>query len=213
MAFCPNCGNKIEEGCAFCGACGTRVAAPAAPAAPVAPVEPAAPAWAAPIENTAAPTYTAPEAPAYTAPAAPTYTAPEAPAYTAPAAPTYTAPTYTAPAAPTWNAPAQQAEVSGGDKAKGIVGMAMAIGGMALAIIGLLYVLIGLEEGDGFSFGLAIGFGIFSLPLSIVGRIMAGKSQEAGNTSGMCSTGRTLGLVGLIVSAVMFFFGFISLMY
>ena len=91
--------------------------------------------------------------------------------------------------------------------------MAMAIGGMALAIIGLLYVLIGLEEGDGFSFGLAIGFGIFSLPLSIVGRIMAGKSQEAGNTSGMCSTGRTLGLVGLIVSAVMFFFGFISLMY
>lgn len=205
MAFCPNCGNKLEEGCAFCGACGTRVAAPAAPAAPVAPVEPAAPAWAAPIENT-----TAPVSPA---PAAPTYTAPEAPAYTAPAAPTYTAPTYTAPAAPTWNTPAQQAEVSGGDRAKGIVGMAMAIGGMALAIMGLLYVLIGLEEGDGFSFGLAIGFGIFSLPLSIVGRIMAGKSQEAGNTSGMCSTGRTLGLVGLIVSAAMFFFGFISLMY
>lgn len=56
MAFCPNCGNRIDENARFCNSCGTAVvnAAPPAPAepvvltAPVVPVVPAAPQYIAP---------------------------------------------------------------------------------------------------------------------------------------------------------------------
>ena len=58
--FCPNCGNPVREGAAFCAKCGSKLrpsnpapaeAAPAAPAAPVAPVAEAAPVVeAAPVE-------------------------------------------------------------------------------------------------------------------------------------------------------------------
>lgn len=50
--FCPNCGNPVREGAAFCAKCGSKLRpsnpapaeeAPAAPAAPVAPVAEAAP--------------------------------------------------------------------------------------------------------------------------------------------------------------------------
>ena len=34
MAFCPNCGTKLEEGKRFCPNCGTQIAPPAAPVAP-----------------------------------------------------------------------------------------------------------------------------------------------------------------------------------
>ena len=34
MAFCPNCGTKVEDGKRFCPNCGTQIEAPAAPPAP-----------------------------------------------------------------------------------------------------------------------------------------------------------------------------------
>ena len=34
MAFCPNCGTKLEDGIRFCPECGTQIDAPAAPPAP-----------------------------------------------------------------------------------------------------------------------------------------------------------------------------------
>ena len=34
MAFCPNCGTKLEDGKRFCPNCGTQIEAPAAPAPP-----------------------------------------------------------------------------------------------------------------------------------------------------------------------------------
>jgi uncharacterized membrane protein len=34
MAFCPNCGTKLEDGKRFCHNCGTQIEAPAAPPAP-----------------------------------------------------------------------------------------------------------------------------------------------------------------------------------
>ena len=34
MAFCPNCGTKVEDGKSFCPNCGTQIDAPAAPPAP-----------------------------------------------------------------------------------------------------------------------------------------------------------------------------------
>lgn len=39
--LCPNCGNNVPEGSAFCGECGTPMQAPVAPVAPVAPAAPA----------------------------------------------------------------------------------------------------------------------------------------------------------------------------
>ena len=93
----------------------------------------------------------------------------------------------------------------------GIVGMSLSIAGLVFAVLGLLYTLLGLGE-TGLGFGVAIGFGMFSLPLGIVGKILAGKSADAGNTSTPCSVGARMGLASIIVSAVMFFFGFINLL-
>ncbi len=103
MAFCTNCGTKIESG-KFCPNCGTPVYRPAAPTAeaPAPAVE--APMYAAPVVEE--PVYNAPvvEEPVYTAPVAeePVYTAPvvEEPVYTAPVIeePVYTAPVIEEPA-------------------------------------------------------------------------------------------------------------------
>lgn len=100
--------------------------------------------------------------------------------------------------------------VSGKIKALGFVGMGLGIGGVAMGSLGLLYSLIGLNL-VGMGFVWAMIFGLFSVPLSIVGRILSNKSIEGGNTSGAASAGAKLGIAGLIVSAVMLFFGFISL--
>lgn len=233
MKFCNNCGNVLEETSKFCKVCGTPVADEAAPVAtsfedaqtgvlapeyeaPAAPVyeAPAAPAYEAPAyQAPAAPVY---EAPAYQAPAAPVY---EAPAYQAPAAPVYEAPAYQAPAAPTYEAPTYQPpvyqaptyqppvynlnqqtyapkEVSGGTKAKGFVGMGLAIGGLVFGVLACIYFV----------------YGFIGIPLSIVGRILAGKSIEEGNTSNPPSLGQKLGLAGLIVSCVGTFINFIIMM-
>lgn len=200
MRFCPNCGNQIEADSRFCRSCGAPVAA-----TPVAePVQ--APAEEVPVCQTpveAAPAY---QAPAYQEPAAPVY---QGPAYQAPPAHTYQAPAYQAPV---YQAPvAGEPVVSGSDKAKGIVGMALAIGGLFFAVIGLLYTIAFLDLEEGMSLGMSIGFGIFSLPLSIVGKKLSASSAAAGNTSATCSVGSKLGLAGIIVSAVMFFFGIISI--
>ena len=177
--------------------------------APVA-YEPApAPTYAAP----AAPTYAAPAAPTYAAPAAPTYAAPAAPTYAAPAAPTYAYPA--APATPAYPATPVTATAPAADgktKAQGFVGLGLSIGGLVFAIIGLIYCL-SLMGWDGVTaFGASIGYGIFSFPCSIVGKILASKSREAGNTSGACGAGSKLGVAGLVVSIVMMGFGFIALL-
>ena len=216
--------------------------APAAPAyeapayqAPAAPVyeapayqAPAAPVYEAPAyQAPAAPVY---EAPAYQAPAAPVY---EAPAYQAPAAPVYEAPAYQAPAAPTYEAPTYQPpvyqaptyqppvynlnqqtyapkEVSGGTKAKGFVGMGLGIGGLVFGGLCVLYFLIALA--DYYQAGAALVYGLFGLPLGIVGRIISGKSIDEGNTGTPASLGQKFGLAGLITSAVGLFLSFIVLL-
>ena len=100
--------------------------------------------------------------------------------------------------------------VSGKTKALGFVGMGLGIGGVVMGSLGLLYSLIGLNL-EGLGFVWAMIFGLFSVPASIVGRILSYKSIEGGNPSGAASAGAKLGIAGLIVSAVMLFFGFISL--
>ena len=135
-----------------------------------------------------------PVAPVYSAPVEPVYAPPSAPTYSAPVSPVYAT-----------------VEVPTNVKIQGFVGMGLAIGGLFFAALGLLCAMIGIGE-EGLGFGYSIGYGIFSWPLSIVGKILCGKSQEAGNTSTPCSVGSKLGLAGIIVSAVMMFFGLINLM-
>ncbi len=136
------------------------------------------------------------------APAAPV----EAPV---PAEPVYSAPVYT----PIYNAPAVIPEVSGKTKALGFVGMGLGIGGLFFAIFGLLFTIANMDSyyDDGTALFLAIYMSIFSMPLSIVGRILAGKSRDGGNLSSVCRVGTSLGLAGLIVSCVMLFLGFVSI--
>ena len=235
--FCRVCGAAVAAETAPVEAnCETPLLVNETPAAPAyeapayqAPVyeAPAAPAYEAPAyqapayEAPAAPAYEAPayQAPAYEAPAAPAYEAPAyqapaAPVYEAPAAPTYEAPTYQppvyqAPEAPAYQAPTYQPpvynlnqqtyapkEVAGGTKVKGFVGMGLAIGGLFFGVLACIYFV----------------YGFIGIPLSIVGRILAGKSIEEGNTSNACSVGQKLGLAGLIVSCVGTFINFIIMM-
>lgn len=121
-----------------------------------------------------------------------------------------TAPAYTpvAPVVPTVSA---EPVVSTKDKVLGFVGMGLSIFGLFMAGLGLLYTLAGMEE-EGLAFGFSIAFGMFSFAPCIIGRILCGKSANNGNTSGACSAGSVMGLIGIIVSAVMLFFGFINLL-
>ncbi len=96
-------------------------------------------------------------------------------------------------------------------KVLGFVGMGLAIGGLFFAIFGLLYTFIGLAAEAALGFGFSIGFGLFSLPLSIVGGVLCNNSIGMGNRSAVCSIGSKLRVAGIIVSAVMLFFGLISL--
>ncbi len=96
-------------------------------------------------------------------------------------------------------------------KVMGFIGMGLSIGGLIMAIIGLLYtfIFISIEPEAGFVFSLI--YGLFSLPLSIVGGMLCKNSAGMGNRSAACSAGSKLGVAGIIVSGVMLFFGLISL--
>ena len=182
MFSCPNCGYKSEPAIDFCPVCGTRM------------VNEAAPAYAAP----AAPAY---GAPAYGAPAAPAYGAPAAPAYD-PAAPAYDPAAYGMPVAP---APA------GPSKGKVIAGGIIGISGFSLAIFSIIFTLaLVSEEVYAVPFGIAIGFGIFSIPLSIVGLVLCGGAIKQGATMGLAKAGKILGLIGVILSGVALVLGMIS---
>ena len=186
MFSCPNCGYKSEPAIDFCPVCGTRM------------VNEAAPAYAAP----AAPAYGAPAAPAYGAPAAPAYD-PAAPAYGAPAAPAYDPAAYGMPVAP--------AAPEGASKGKVIAGGIIGISGFSLAIFSIIFTLALLsEEVYAVPFGVAIGFGIFSIPLSIVGLVLCGGAIKQGATMGLAKAGKILGLIGVILSGVALVLGIIS---
>lgn len=101
-------------------------------------------------------------------------------------------------------------ELSKKDKIFGFVGMGLSIGGVFMAVLGLLYTMIGMIE-TGIGFAMAIAFGMFSVPLSIVGLKLTGQSKDAGNTSGVCTAGTATGIAGIAVSGLMVFLGFINL--
>ena len=96
-------------------------------------------------------------------------------------------------------------------KVFGFVGMGLAIFGLVMAAIGILYTILGLSlTGLGFMF--AMIFGAFAIAPCIIGRIMCTNSIHNGNTSSCCTAGLITGLVGIIISGVMLFLGFINLL-
>lgn len=102
--------------------------------------------------------------------------------------------------------------VSAKTKALGFVGMGLGIGGLIFAVLGILYTITFLSLEPAAGFGASVGFGVFSLPCGIVGKVLCGRSMEAGNESAACSVGGKLALASLIVSAVMLLLGFIALL-
>ena len=201
--FCPNCGTSADAEPA------TQVLTPEAPVTP-APTNYNTGYNAAPVNNGAAynpapNTYN--PAPNTYNPAPNTYN--PAPNTYTPAQPNPYNNPYTNPY-PTYQQEAP-AELPTAVKVKGFVGMGLGIGSLALSVLGIIYTLAFMGSYYGEAFGAAIGFGIFSLPCGIVGKLLAGQSSDAGNTGAPCSVGSKLGLAGIIVSAVMLFLGFISL--
>jgi hypothetical protein len=116
-------------------------------------------------------------------------------------------PVIVAPAPQTYRRPA----CSGKTKALGFVGMGLAISGLVFSVLGLLYTFIGIAAEGILAFAFSFSFGMFSLPLSIVGRVLSNRSFSMGNLSAACSVGSKMGLAGIIVSAVMLFIGLIGL--
>ena len=94
---------------------------------------------------------------------------------------------------------------------KVITGMALSIAGLFFAGIGFIYTLIFLALDGAMAFGMSFGFMIFSLPLALIGMIMSNKNIAAGSTNKMAKLGKTFGLIGIIATGVMFFFGLIAL--
>ena len=101
-------------------------------------------------------------------------------------------------------------EISSKTKVFGFVGMGLGIGGLFFAVLGIIYTLVGMGE-TGLGFGMSVGFGLFSAPMSILGIKFSNDSARAGNSSKCCTVGSKLGLAGIIVSGVMLFLGFINL--
>ena len=95
-------------------------------------------------------------------------------------------------------------------KVLGFVGMGLGIAGLFLAVLGTLYTLIGMGE-EGLGFGMAVGFGMFSMPASIVGKILSEKAAEAGFCGTPTRIGSKLGMFGIIATAVMLTIGLINL--
>lgn len=194
MYVCPNCNKQSETPANFCPRCGTAMII-----APEVQVE-------APQQAVPQPQYVAPQ------PEQPQYAEPQQPQYVQPQ---YTQPQY-APQQPMYNQPMYvqpqyvAPQPSTPSKAKAIVGMALGAAGLFFAVMGFFYTLAFVAIDGAFAIGMSIGFGIFSMPLSLVGFIMSSKARNAGDRSVFTKLGKIFGLVGTIVSGVNLIVGIIG---
>lgn len=125
-----------------------------------------------------------------------------------PVQPQYTQPVQTQYIQPQY----QQPQPAAPNKAFTIVGMALSIAGFATAIIGFFYILMFLMvEFGSMAFGMAIGFGMFSFPLSLVGLIMSNKARNAGVFNVFTKLGKIFGVIGVAISGANLFFGIVGL--
>ena len=132
--------------------------------------------------------------------------------YEQPAQPQQVQYTQADPYAQQYNMYYQQTAVQPVSKGKIIAGMVLSIVGLFFAAMGLLYTFVGLVSAEiGLALGFAIAFGMFSVPLSIVGLVLSAGAQRQGSDSGMSKVGKILGLIGVIASGVMLLLGLMSL--
>ena len=200
MYICPNCNKKSENAINFCPDCGTAMIS--------APVE----------------VNEIPEQPQYAQPFAPQYSeqqygappAPQQPIYnqyvnnSAPVQPQYPQQQYNQPyGQPTYNQPVYY-QPEAPSKAKAITGMALSAAGLLFAVMGFFDTLMSMGFDGAYALGMSIGFGIFSLPLSLVGLIMSSKARSNGDMSIFTKLGKIFGLVGTILSGVTILFGIIG---
>ena len=197
MYVCPNCNKQSETPANFCPVCGTTMIIAPTPQTEA----PEQPVYAEP--QYAQPQYGQPQygQPQY---AQPQYGQPQQPIYNQPQynQPMYVQPQYVAP------------QPSTPSKAKAIVGMALGAAGLFSAVTGFLYTMIGMAI-DGGEAGLfmAIFFGFFSIPLSLVGLIMSAGTRKAGDTTIFSKLGKIFGLIGVILSGVTLLIGSVGLDY
>lgn len=198
MYICPNCKATSEQPTNFCASCGAAMMVQEAPVAeqPVVPVEQPVP-----VAASVAPATE--EVPVVEA--EPVVTPP--PAYQQPA---YQQPAYQQQ--PQYQYVQQPIPVvqNAPSLGKVITGMALSIAGIAMAALGLLYTLMFIAIEGEMAFAFSLVMGLFSFPLSIVGFIMSKGNVNAGSTSAMSRVGKTLGLIGIILSGVMLFLGFVG---
>lgn len=95
------------------------------------------------------------------------------------------------------------------NRATGIIGMVISSIGLIFAVLGFIYVLIYASLSGTLSFSAAIGCGIFSLPLSVIGYIFSRSSANSGNFSICCRLGNIFGLIGMILTGVSVLLGYI----
>lgn len=204
MYICPNCNATSEQPTNFCANCGATMMVKEAPTpveqtevvtSPVAEEIPVV--QAEPVVEQPAYQQTAYAQPVYEQPAQPQYQQPQ-----------YQQPAYTQQPQYQYVQPVQVAAPSLG---KVITGMVLSIAGIAFAGLGLLYTLmfLAVETEVAFAFSLVMSF--FSFPLSIVGFILSKNNINQGSASAMSRVGKTLGLIGIILSGVMLFLGFIGI--
>lgn len=107
-------------------------------------------------------------------------------------------------------------------KVKGYVGMGISIDALVASILGVYFTMVcflaslGVYLGEGVGIGFISTifgwlFGVITLPVSIVGRILCRNSLREGNTSKACSAGAKLGLAGIILSVVTLVLGIAGL--
>ena len=94
--------------------------------------------------------------------------------------------------------------------AKKIVGMALSIFGFAFSIIIAIMSLATLALPEA-SFGITLVYSIFSLPGSIIGFNFSNEARNLGDQSKLSSTGKSLGLAGIIITAAALFISFFAM--
>lgn len=94
--------------------------------------------------------------------------------------------------------------------AKKIVGMALSIFGFAFSIIIAIISLATMAIPEA-SFGLTVVYAIFSMPGSIIGFNFSNEARNLGDQSKLSSTGKSLGLAGIIITAAALFISFFAM--
>lgn len=111
----------------------------------------------------------------------------------------------------TYTYPPYQQPANRPSKAKAIVSMSLSAAGLLFAFLGFIYTSIFMAVEPEAGLVMAIVFGIFSLPLSIIGLCMASSVRRAGDTTVFSKLGRIFGIIGIIMAGLSMFIGFIGI--